>query len=77
MAPDFKRSGVRPIFEENFSVRLPVDVFLEYDDVRRSYAEEAKNRMWETLEFIEKRYGRETAEKKRREFEKLTGVKME
>ena len=77
MAPDFKRSGVRPIFEENFSVRLPTDVFLEYDDVRRSYAEEAKNRMWETLEFIEKRYGRETAEKRRREIEKLTGIKME
>ena len=76
MAPDLKKTGVRPIFIDHFDVKLPNDVFQEYDAVRRSYAEEAKKRMWETLEHIEQRYGPKTAERKREEFKKLTGIDL-
>lgn len=49
IAPDLKKSGVNPIVEDQFSVRLPDDVFREYDAVRRSYARVAKERCMELI----------------------------
>lgn len=74
IAPDMKKTGVTAVLEEHFGVILPNDVYKEYNTVRRGYADEAKERMEETLQFIEKKYGDETAEKKREEFQKLTGL---
>ena len=76
MAPDLKKSGVKPIYIERFKVKLPTDVFWEYDQVRRSYTEEAKQRMMETLYHIEKISGKEAAEKKAEEIERLAGIKL-
>lgn len=76
IAPDFKKSGVNVVFQDNFNVMLPNDVFKEYDQVRRSYTEEAKERMLETLHHIEKAWGSEVAERKHLEIEQLTGVKI-
>lgn len=75
-SPDFKKSGVKPIFMDHFSVRLPNKVFYEYDKVRRSYAQVAKERMWQTLEYIEKAWGKETAEKMETEIEQETGIQL-
>jgi hypothetical protein len=76
VAPDLKKSGVNLVFQDHFDVRLPDDVFKEYDEVRRSYADEAKQRMWETLSYIEKAYGAEAAERKREEINRLTGLNI-
>lgn len=49
VAPDLKKSGVNPIIEDKFSIRLPDNVFKEYDAVRRSYAKVAKERCIEII----------------------------
>ena len=56
-SPDFKKSGVHAIFQDKFSVILPNKIFYEYDKVRRGYAQEAKDRMLDTLDYIEKAFG--------------------
>lgn len=74
--PDFKRSGVNAIFMDKFSVMLPSKVFYDYDQVRRSYAKRGKERMWETLEYIETSYGKEKAGKAKVEIEAATGLTL-
>ena len=74
--PDFKKTGVNAIFMDKFSVLLPHKVFAEYDEVRRSYAERGKERMWETLEYIEKAYGKEKAQASKEQIEKVTGIQL-
>lgn len=74
--PDFKRSGVSAIFMDRFSVRLPNKVFYEYDAVRRSYAQRGKDRMLETLEYVEKAWGKDKAAKTKVAIMEGTGLDL-
>lgn len=74
--PDFKKSGVNAIFMDKFSVILPNKVFYEYDKVRRSYAQLAKERMLDTLDYIEKAWGESKAAKSKAEMQLATGIQF-
>jgi len=75
IAPDMKKEGVRTVFQDNFRVVLPDKVFNEYDKVRRGYARRGKERMRETLHFIEEHWP-DRKEKKQAEIEKGTGFEL-
>jgi len=75
-SPDFKKYGVQAIFMDQFKVTLPNKVFYEYDSVRRSYAQIAKDRMLDTLDYIEKAWGADKAEKKKLELQAATGFDL-
>jgi hypothetical protein len=74
--PDFKKSGVNAVFMDKFNVRLPNKIFAEYDKVRRTYASIAKERMYSTLEYIEKAWGEGKATKVKEEMVAATGFEL-
>ena len=55
MAPDMKKTGVRKIFYDNFSCKLPDRLYRWYHPIRKGYADEAKSMMRGLLEKQDKR----------------------
>ena len=76
LAPDMKKSGVKPIYEERFDILLPADTFLEYDKVRRSYAALAKQRILDLLKDVANKKGEEAAESLKTRIERELGVPL-
>lgn len=68
-APDERKSGVKPIFEDFYTVRLPNKVFNEYDSYRREYTEEAQELLDDAIKELRKSRGDDVAENYRRTFE--------
>lgn len=52
--PDGKKSGVKPIFMDKFSAKLPDDLYVQYMEMRRDYADYAVLMMKKELELCEK-----------------------
>jgi len=74
--PDLAKHRVRRVFQDHFSVKLPSEVFWEYDEYRRRYTAIAKKRMEEFLALAEKHWGPVFAEKKRGEITVETGIEL-
>jgi len=54
--PDMKHSGIRNIYQDDFSVMLPDPIFNWYDPERRRYAQAAKSMMMTHLREVEQEY---------------------
>ncbi len=56
MAPDLKKTGVKPEYLDYYDSHLPDWVFKEYNEKRRGYAKLAKERCMELIENISNKY---------------------
>jgi hypothetical protein len=74
LAPDLKKSGVEPIYEDWFKCRLPDDVFKRYNDKRRTYTKIAAQRIRDVLDQVRTKKGEEMEEKVRIDMEASTGI---
>lgn len=61
VAPDMRKSGVRKIYEDDFSVKLPDPVFEAYKPLRKKYTTEASRNMLTELKEIDAAYSKERA----------------
>jgi len=52
--PDMKKQGVKPLFEDRFSCKLPDDIYEEYMKMRSEYADYAVLMMKKELEILQK-----------------------
>jgi hypothetical protein len=49
-SPDFKKTGVNKVFKDEFSCKIPDDLYKDYQPERDHYAKLAKQMMWEALD---------------------------
>jgi len=54
MLPDMKKSGVKPIFNDDFSCKLPDDIYEKYMELRKEYADYAVIMMKKELQLLKK-----------------------
>lgn len=62
-SPDFKKSGAKAIYDDDFQVRLPDPVFLEYYKMRKGYNQIFIDKLRDTLATLPQRYQNTVVEK--------------
>lgn len=76
ISPDFKKSGVKPLYNDWFSKYLPDRVYQEYNPVRRTYANLAKDQVKRSYYRMLEKGQAERAERFRSTMEKKVGIRI-
>lgn len=77
MSPDFKKTGVKPIFDDEFSTIMPQRTSEEYGNTRRKYATEMKNRLQQTYYELKEEGKEKEAKRMKRDLKDVAGVALE
>ena len=77
MSPDFKKTGVKPLFDDWFSTRMTKKASEEYVAVRRTYASKMKEKLKATYNRMKEEGKEKEAKNWRRDLKEGAGVEIE